>query len=444
MRALLFLLAVVLSSYSAFSYSATTYYWVGNAPGNWASADAGCKAWTESIGRIHNGVVFESSGLGAYCKGKNQNGTDAGSNGYFQRRGDSCPAGTTYDSAIGGCKNPCSVKAGSNQKFSKAGTAPDNYMNLVDNTSGKKYGIPRTEGCFNSCEASTSEQKCVTKTSGNYYCQGTAYFTGNTCPTGSTGVDSTTATSLPDAVQINEDKPCVYKTNPDGTQSCTSSKNVEHEGQVCGTVSATGQQICVDKQPDKNGVDISTNVLTTTNPDGTKDTVKTDTATTTKCDGIKTCTTSTTKVTTTIKTDGDGKTTSVTGSCTGANCPDSNTNPDGNGDGFGDCVSGDCGDGEGGGGPNTPELADVDDYQVTTQKFYDKIKSSPVAASVNAISVPENGAAPNFRTDSIAALGGVSLDFGIVGQLWSSVADVLSAVMKAVWCFVAVVIFLMA
>lgn len=439
MKRLIFLFLILPLS----SVFAEDYYWTNdNDNTHYSSAIDACRNdKTPYVGTAHK--VSQDSPDRYWC-----NALAQGNPNYFlgnvYRHGNSCPAGTTYSAETGECKsdNPCLNKPP--MHFSKSGTAPDGYMQVVT-VGGKPKAVQSTEGCFGGCLASTTDQKCTTKTSGPYFCRGTAYFSGQACAAGSPGVDQSESSTRPEPQVTTEDKPCNYTTNADGTQSCTSTKSTEQEGQVCGTVSATGQQICVDKQPTKNGVDIATNVSTKTNTDGTKETTKTDTATTTKCDGILSCTTSVTKVSTTVKTDANGKTTSATGSCTGANCPDKNTNPDGNGDGFGDCVSGDCGDGDGeGGGPSLPGLDDVDSYQTTTQKFYDKVKASPVATSVNAIAVPDNGAPPNFKTGSIAFLGGVSLDFGIIGQLWAGVADVLHLVMKAVWCFVAVVIFLMA
>lgn len=449
MKRLLFILAFLfpLSSF------AVDYYWSTAETGTrYNSADSACSALfdTRAPSTLYQKLsysVAKVSDTSATCKLIYEMKPEkVPQYGYSQspinvnifRFGNSCPAGTAFNSTTLQCEtdNPCANKPP--MPFSKSGTAPDGYMQIVSG-----YAVQATEGCFGGCLASTTDQKCKTKTSGSYFCRGTAYFSGQACATSTPGVDQSSTADRPEPQVVTEDKPCNYTTNADGSQSCASSKSTENEGQTCGTVSATGEKICVDKQPTKNGVDISTKVESKTNADGTKDTTKTDTATTTKCTGILTCTSSTTTVSKIVKTDANGNTTSATGSCTGANCPDKNTNPDGNGDGFGDCVTGDCGSGEGG-GPNTPGLDDVDSYQVTTQKFYDKVKASPVATSVNAIAVPDNGAPPNFNTGPIAFLGGVSLDFGIIAQLWAGVADVLHLVMKAVWCFVAVFIFLMA
>lgn len=439
MKRLLLFVSLLCFSYSTL---AVDYYWKLDLNGNiqpdiYSDGVAACDSLKQRFagnGRNYYGKVVSDTIVECWDQ--------LGYTRYAGRRfGDSCPAGTQFDPVTTKCvepPNPCKDKP--SMQFSKSGTAPDGYMKIVGG-----YAVQATEGCLDGCLASTTDQKCKTKTAGAYFCRGTAYFSGQACASGTPGVDQSDTADRPEPQVVTEDKPCNYTTNADGTQSCTSSKSTEQEGQVCGTVSATGEKICVDKQPTKNGVDIATKVETKTNADGTKETTKTDTATSTKCTGILTCTSSTTTVSKTVKIDANGNTTSATGSCTGANCPDKNTNPDGNGDGFGDCVSGDCGDGDGdGGGPSLPGLDDVDSYQTTTQKFYDKVKGSPVATSVNSISVPDNGAPPNFKTGSIAFLGGVSLDFGIIGQLWAGVADVLHLVMRAVWCFVAVVIFLMA
>lgn len=243
-------------------------------------------------------------------------------------------------------------------------------------------------------------------------------------------------------------EPCNYTTGADGSLSCTSKQETNTSGsQNCGTFNGTFS--CDWNAPTSKDIDISTKIDTTSNPDGSTTTVKTDVSTKTVCTDMNVCSTVTTTTKTTTNKDGSGTVTSSSSSCTGNGCgTGSATNGtgsgsgNGTGEGGGNCVTAEeCSDGS---GPSTPMMDDVDDYQTTTQKFYDKVKVSPLATSVNAIAVPDNGAAPNFHTDSIAFLGGISLDFSVIGTLWSTVAGVLSAVMKAFWCFVAVCIFLMA
>ncbi|QOF84718.1 hypothetical protein IG194_30090 [Pseudomonas sp. ADPe] len=86
----------------------------------------------------------------------------------------------------------------------------------------------------------------------------------------------------------------------------------------------------------------------------------------------------------------------------------------------------------------------MDDYQTTTQKFYDTVKSSPIATAVGNISAPDTGTAPTLTTPALQALGGTSLDYGIIRDLKSTIDDVLQPTMRAFWCFVAVMIFLLA
>ncbi|EMV8855463.1 hypothetical protein AADS62_004713 [Escherichia coli] len=320
------------------------------------------------------------------------------------RGGNGCSG--TYDVPTAICTPApsCADKAGTSRPFSKSGSAGDNYMTLT--TGPKPVAIAAQAGCFDGCMASTADQKCTTKTSGSYFCRGTAWFDGQSCAsTGTPGVDSSSTSQYPDAQQTTDKKPCNYTTNADGTQSCTSSNGTENEGQICGTVSATGQRICVDKPPSKQGLDISTTVKTETDANGNKTTTKTDTATTTKCSDIKACVSTSTTVTTVVK--GDG---SVSSTCKGANCPDKNTNPDGNGDGFGDCVSGECGEGQGGdaGGLGLPELEDVPGFGDSTQQFVDRVSGSQIANAMGNVRAP-GGACPIFQGEA-GFLGHLTID----------------------------------
>jgi hypothetical protein len=351
------------------------------------------------------------------------------------RHGD-CTPPAVFDQATGTCKtseeDKCKSLSGTSKAFSKSGTAPDGYMVLVGKTAAAKQS-----GCFDGCLASTADQKCTTKVSGPYFCRGTAWFTGEACDTsGTPGVDSSTSSEYPDPKQTEENKPCSYAPNSDGTQSCTSEKSKETEGQVCGTVSATGEQICVDKPPSKNGLQIDTTVKTEVDPDGGTKTTKTDKATTTQCSAIKSCTTSTTTVTTVIN--GKGNTTST---CTGANCPDKSTNPDGDGDGFGDCATGDCGESGGGSDPGLSKFDDVDDYGTTLQKFYEKATSSPLATSVKSLSIASGG----FCTAQSYDLGYVGVqDASFFCTFLPQLLIPLRVVFLAIWAWAAIRLFMTA
>lgn len=394
------------------------YFWIysDKTGPNFASASAACDAELNYRKAADPTRTFSSTGFVLTDSDKGQcgyrvctvNGVCFDQSQGLTRGGTPCVAPAVWDETIYGCKIPedkCSDKNGTSHPFSKSGTAPDGYLKIVS-VGGKPMVVKSTEGCFDGCMASTADQKCKTKSSGAYFCQGTAWFDGQSCASsGTPGVDSSSSAQYPEPEQTTDTKPCNYTTNADGTQSCTSSNGTEKEGQICGTISATGEKICVDRPPSKQGLDIATTVKTETDANGNKTTTKTDTATTTKCTDVKVCTSSTTTVTTVIK--GDGTATST---CKGANCPDKSTNPDGNGDGFGDCVSGDCGEGQGddAGGLGLPELEDVPGFGESTQQFVDRVSGSRIANAMGNVRAP-GGACPIFQGEA-GFLGHLTID----------------------------------
>lgn len=288
---------------------------------------------------------------------------------------------------------------------------------------------------------------------GAYKCKASTVLTGNyTPPSNSNGQKpadticadpGSPACTLAKLEKKTDQKPCTYTTDSAGNQVCVSSKFDATEGKTkCGFV---GSEFKCSEDLNKavgEGISIATKVETKPQPDGKTKVTKTDVQTATSCKG-STCTTKTTTTTTTTIKDGNGTTESVTGVCTGDNCPDKNGNPDGDGDGFGDCTGAECGEGSGK-SLTTPELEEVDGYQLTTQKFFNRAKSAPLLSAVGNVQAPTGGAAPNFESAPIAALGGASLDLGFIDQLKPIIADVLSLVMKAVWCFIALIVFLAA
>lgn len=292
--------------------------------------------------------------------------------------------------------DPCAVKLGGSQKFTKSGTSGDGYGSIVSG-----YIVAPQSGCFGGCAVNTSDQKCTGKTSGSYLCRGTAYFSGQSCSSSGTGstVQDNTAQDPPPNPQVTvEDKPCVYSASGD-TQTCTSEKSNEKEGQYCGTVN--GVKTCVDSKPTKDGISIQTTVKTETKPDGSKVTTKTDVATKTNCTGAGQCSSTSTTTTTTTNTDSSGATTGTTGSCTGEACPDKNTNPDGDGDGFGDCTGTDCGDEAGEGGASDFYQPGDDTYASVIESFADSVSQIPVVAGVdNFLTFTPSGACPVYTVDT--------------------------------------------
>lgn len=239
--------------------------------------------------------------------------------------------------------------------------------------------------------------------------------------------------------KVKESQPCTYVLDGEGRKVCSAFDFQADPGTMdCGTVN--GSFSCITVPPKSTGQKIDTTVKTDTNADGSTKTTKTDTYTKVVCSGAGSCTTSSTTTVSVTGKSSTGEVTSQTSNCTGPDCTGTNTN-DQNGDGVPDCQSDNSCDSS---SPTTPELADVDDYQTTTQKFYDSVKASPLATAVSAISVPSGGAAPTLTTAPIEALGGAALDFSIIQQLKPVIDEVLSVTMKAFWCFVALLIFLSA
>lgn len=326
-------------------------------------------------------------------------------------------------------EDPCLSKNGQSQAFTKSGSSGDGYGTV---SGGYVAGVQ--SACFGGCAVSTADQKCVGRVSGLYTCRGTAYYSGSKCSTTGAGteIQENTSQDPPPVPQvITDNKPCVYSGTGD-TQTCTSSEGSEKEGQYCGTVN--GVKKCVDSKPTKNGIDIQTTFKTETQPDGSKTTTKTDVATKTTCTGAGQCSSTSTTTTTTTKIDGNGKTTSVTGSCTGEACPDKNGNPDGDGDGFGDCVGDDCGD-SGGGSVEAPELEEQPGYGDSLQTYFDDIQGAPIVQAVTAISLPSGGNCPIYSA-TIDYVGTVST--ATACDLASNLLTPLHYLFLAIWAFVAV------
>ena len=410
-RLFFFLIPALLQFLPTYAHSAD-YYWrtAGQSQSDAASPAASCAAWASwytanpantSSATCSGSTYYSSNSFRSCFSYKNKTtGQNSGSDcKYSTRYGDSCPSGTTYDSATGECKssdpNNCAAKNGQSFPFNKSGQSGDGY----GVTSGG-YFVAAQSGCYGGCAANTADQKCTAKVSGSYSCRGTGYYTGQACGA-SPEVGDSTSSEDPQPQTYTENKPCNYTTDSSGAQVCTSEKKEEKEGQYCGEVN--GVKKCVDAKPTNNGVIVDTKVTTTTNSNGTTTTTKTDTATTSKCTGIGQCTSSTTTTTTTIIKDGNGNTTSTSGSCTGANCPDSNTNPDGDGDGFGDCVDGNCGEGEGEGesiGAQDWYEPVEDTYGSVIQAFVNRLSDAPVISGIdNFLALNPGGSCPIWTID---------------------------------------------
>lgn len=404
------------------------------------SAEEACSVGAKSYVHPQGTSVYDSHTLSATSNPASftcvvrvrrlSDGNIATFTGSVSRTGDSCPGGAQYDPALGKCDvpvNPCKDKEGLEAPFSRAGTAPDNFMNI----SSGGYGIPQRQGCKDGCAVEITDLRCKTFTAGPYLCRGLMGYTGQQCSTTGTGTE--VAEDVSDSVDpetVKEEKPCVYTTVGD-KQVCESKKSEENTGESCGEVN--GVRTCVPKAPDKNGIDIRTEATTKTNPDGTTTTTKTDTATSTTCKGIKNCTTTTTTVTTTTTKNANGQTTGSNSTCTGPLCPNKSSNPDADGDGFGDCATGNCGGGLPG-GPGGSEVGaqdwftpGEDTFGSVLTEFSQKVQLLPVSVQTTKfLTFNASGACPRWSVSTWV----FDFDFDqfCTGDIpWSAIAAVIIA-----------------
>jgi hypothetical protein len=380
------------------------------------------------------GMTFtmESNGIEGYCK---YNGVNY--NGFVQRTGNSCPAGSAYNSSTGVCvSTTCEQNwSGGEKVFSHSKGQCVKYPNLSPQEyctwasgKGSSYsqatvssnsadGPQQYVDTVNKCVTSTQSAECTSRVNkdgaGSYSCKVTGAYTGQYNPAATNNPDGYCPTGncqeppevpdvpTPTPQEIKDSQPCNYASDGNGGLICSSSSSTQKEGTSnCGTVNGVWK--CISKAPTNNGIDVITTVKTTTNPDNSTTTTKTDKATVTSCTGIGSCTTTTTTTTTTTNKDGSGTTTSVKGTCSGPQCPDKNTNPDGDGDGFGDCIGSDCGtgEGEGGGAADWYEPGD-DTYQSVIEAYADRIADTPVIGGVsNFLTFTPSGACPVYSVNA--------------------------------------------
>lgn len=264
------------------------------------------------------------------------------------RSGDSCPPDAAYDPQTGQClTDPCKDKYGDPQSISKSGIKNDLFLKVVHSASlNKNFYITPPVACFQGCQVDIGDRvKCVVDIAGQYRCRGVGSFNGSSCSTDFPTTDPYPDGNDPVPQKRNSDEPCFYGTI-NGVTSCVTVKKYDSDGLFGDTIgnsncSSTGG--CNGVDPLSKDDRIKTDITSVTNPDGSITTTKTDTKTLTNCKSNNTnCTTSTTTKTSTTTTGANGNLISSGGTCQGDHCP-GDTNPDGDGDGFGDCVGDDCG-----------------------------------------------------------------------------------------------------
>lgn len=437
---ILYSLLLLAVSNSAF---AEDYYWTVNTTGlsgiRYKSAVEACKAsFTQRKSDPTNGSRYAepvearivSTGRSASCTWafppNYPNGGWPGAT--ATRAGTSCTLPEIYNAATGGCENPnnkCASRAGQQRTFQKKGTIGDGWFSVT----GNGFGVHPQDNCVEGCQAWTEGVKCkYNNLIGNVYlCRGTANLTGAECGTSGADAEETDDKTLPEPDRIVDKKPCVYKTNSDGTQTCQSESSDYQDGQHCGEVN--GVRKCLDKAPEKNGIDIRTDIKTEPTSDGGSKTTKTDVTTKTECKNGK-CSTSTTTRTTTTTKDANGKTSSVSGTCTGKDCKEKNEDPDGNGNGTGNCTGKDCGDdpfdeGMGEGGFYEPG---TDTFESVLTTFQTGVKSIPVVQGAgNFLAFNPTGSCPS---GSVTVMGmPVQLDQWCGSTIpWDLIKSVIMAV----------------
>ncbi|QOF84717.1 hypothetical protein IG194_30085 [Pseudomonas sp. ADPe] len=294
-----------------------------------------CYAIRQSDGSVHTGVAVQRTGDGCtapavynsttgacetpagedytFCNNKNADSD----NPEIWLSGVCTDLWTTYDKAVY-CKYFSKVNGGSTGQsqisvdFDTADPGPVNGTSVAANESG--------------CEVLVATSQCAVNSDGKgSHCLVTGTYTGNLG--GGTGnpkdedCHTNGGCAAPDLTPKTDtnNQPCNYSSGADGSQSCTSKQETKTSGsQNCGT--ANGVFSCDWKSPTSKGIDIATNISTTTNADGSTTSVKTDVSTKTVCTDMNVCSSSTTTTKTTTTKDGTGVVTSTQSTCSGAAC----------------------------------------------------------------------------------------------------------------------------
>lgn len=435
-RALLLLLSVVFSqgAWAADYYWQSQYSTQGISSGSFVSSSAvsSCKQLTSSMGWLDAGSSFSSS-VFYVCRYQVQANVTGFTN--FERSGDSCPSGSTYDESNGGCvfpsqppgtlcpdhpsdglpegSNPyvyksdgtCSRVMGADKpaqckylamyrpsqtvKFKvadwekDAGASTDPESSKIDSKFGCKVQTLKGSECVYS-PSYVTDQKLP---DGSFYvvpgsntCTVDAVVTGEVnangpdSPSGTECLVNPTVCDLPEPENTKEDKPCTPVVDAEGRKSCSIFEAEKHDdSDNCGT-GVDGVFKCTPSAPKSNGIHMATVEELKALADGKTQKTTTKKQTETACgQHPSSCITKVTETKNVSITNADGSVDSNSGSCKGASCP-SGSNPDVNGDGFGDCKGTECGEEEKGGSASTsgdcgiPPPCDGDPFQCAILK----------------------------------------------------------------------------
>ncbi len=479
MRFVSFLFSLVLLSASTPLFAAD-YYWNVVVSRSYTSADAACKGewpYQRTEGWEYTRYRMGVNGNTASCLGRPIGGTTDSTVFTVYRNGNSCPTGTTYNSATGACDAPSAPAGqacvGTGQALTGFGFITNSQGQCVDyvradlpaqctNLGGTSAhhtmyisfdgdGNPLTPPPVTAggCEAvAVGVSHCTMAPKRVFPTGGTIQPTGNTCNVlvsfsgktagsgdqlpvvagpGDDGLCYGECEDVPPAPIQTDSQPCTYVEDGEGRRVCSSNNyNYTPGNSSCGSVN--GQFQCIGKAPTTNGITIDTTVKDTINSDGSKTSVKTDVATQISCTGAKACNASTTTNTTTTTYNSNGAKTGQTTSCTGAAC--SPTGKDkGNCEPGQECTGDDEQTFEG------SELGDVGGFGESLETFMSEVRGAPIIAGVSAITVPTGGSC-SFQPMDVPILGRLSLQ-----PMCSWAADwfaPLRYLMLAIWAIVAV------
>jgi hypothetical protein len=249
----------------------------------------------------------------------------------INRRGDTCPPGTTFDGQTAECKgDPCLPTVG---QFIYHGHT---FRNL--GADGNPDIDPPIAICSNACQYTHTFEAFGSKRKGDEI-EGSFKYKGN-------GVSCTVSTTNPSNFdqpptkppmspqqEYFSDKSCDnWVTNADGTSSrrCVSTNKYREPGKLNCKYGA-GAMVCNVATPSPNGKETTVTETTdvTLNPDGSKNTTTNTSTTTTTCKGLSKCSTTTKNETKNEGTNPDGSPGDTETECTGDGCVPEEEDDDG-------------------------------------------------------------------------------------------------------------------
>lgn len=317
------LFAVLLSVGVVAPSVAQDYYWRNLADqGAYSSPLAACRSTQPNV--VH--VTIINNGLTAMCN------ITGGSVGTVYRYGDTCSAGTSYNSQTGECEAPepdqCATATGEFVHEYNAGSLDPSVPPSLPPTSICESGClynrtAKVKGCNRFLEATTG------KDLDSVYCQVVYQGAGSQCttdnpPPGSVFDQPPSKPPADSTPQFTSENKCGdWVTNPDGSQSrsCTSNEQLKEPGQLnCDNAGAYLH--CTPGKPAPRFEDTAKaeDTTKTTNPDGSTKTETTTKTDKTVCTDAKPCTSTSAEEKFLSGTNPDGTPGDESKECKGSGC----------------------------------------------------------------------------------------------------------------------------